>query len=258
MRQVLINLLGNAVKFTAAGSVILEISEQGEPSLIGPMNFEFRVTDTGIGIPENQQKLIFAAFEQADTTVTRRFGGTGLGLSICFQLVELMGGLLQVESTPGTGSTFAFTITFERASIETTASEPIALPEAVQHLRIMVAEDNLVSQKLAARILTRKGHQVTVVSNGKEALHAWEKEDFDLIFMDNQMPEMDGVETVRNIREREAQSERRRTHIVACSASAMAGDREYFLAAGMDSYLGKPFRSEELYAAVQEAALQPV
>jgi signal transduction histidine kinase/CheY-like chemotaxis protein len=258
LRQVLINLLGNAVKFTAAGSVTLEISEQGEPGLTGPMNLEFRVTDTGIGIPENQQKLIFAAFEQADTTVTRRFGGTGLGLSICFQLVELMGGLLQVESTPGTGSTFAFAITFERASIETTASEPIALPEAVQHLRIMVAEDNLVSQKLAARILTRKGHQVTVVSNGKEALHAWEKEDFDLIFMDNQMPEMDGVETVRNIREREAQSGRRRTHIVACSASAMSGDREYFLAAGMDSYLGKPFRVDELYAAIREAALQPV
>jgi signal transduction histidine kinase/ActR/RegA family two-component response regulator len=257
LRQVLINLLSNAVKFTAAGSVILEISEQGEPVLAGPMNLEFRVTDTGIGIPQNQQKLIFAAFEQADTTVTRRFGGTGLGLSICFQLVELMGGLLHVESTPGTGSTFAFTIPFQRASIEP-ASRPIVLPEAIQHLRIMVAEDNLVSQKLAAQLLTRKGHLVTVVSNGNEALRAWDKEDFDLIFMDNQMPEMDGVETVRNIREREAQSGRKRTHIVACSASAMAGDREYFLAAGMDSYLGKPFRSEELYAAIREAALQPV
>jgi signal transduction histidine kinase/ActR/RegA family two-component response regulator len=257
LRQVLINLLGNAVKFTAAGSVILQISEHGERDPAGPMKVEFRVTDTGIGIPQNQQKLIFAAFEQADSTVTRRFGGTGLGLSICFQLVELMGGLLHVESTPGTGSTFAFTIPFQRASIEP-ASRPIVLPEAIQHLRIMVAEDNLVSQKLAAQLLTRKGHQVIVVSNGNEALRAWEEEDFALIFMDNQMPEMDGVETVRNIREREAQSGRRRTHIVACSASAMAGDREYFLAAGMDSYLGKPFRAEELYAAIRDADLQPV
>jgi signal transduction histidine kinase/CheY-like chemotaxis protein len=252
LRQVLINLVGNAVKFTNVGHVTLAVTERMSDNN-GHADLLFRVTDTGIGIPREQQELIFAPFSQADTSVTRYFGGTGLGLSICFQLVELMGGRLAVQSTPQVGSTFHFTSTFAHATEEIPVAQQNAPLEPMPPLRIMVAEDNLISQKLAAALLNRAGHHLTVVATGKDAVQAWEDKDFDLILMDNQMPEMDGMEAVRNIRVRETQTGRKRTHIVACSASAMAGDRERFLAAGMDSYLGKPFRPDELYAVIREA-----
>jgi signal transduction histidine kinase/ActR/RegA family two-component response regulator len=258
LRQVLINLVGNAVKFTRVGSVTLAVTERIADQHEGYAELLFRVTDTGIGIPREQQELIFAPFSQADTSVTRYFGGTGLGLSICFQLVELMGGRLAVQSTPQAGSTFHFTSTFAHATEEIQVPQQAVPLVPIAHMRIMVAEDNLISQKLAATLLNRAGHSVTVVANGKDAVQVWEDQDFDLILMDNQMPEMDGMEAVRNIRDREAQTGRKRTHIVACSASAMAGDRERFLSAGMDSYLGKPFRPDELYAVIRDVACQPV
>jgi len=257
LRQVLVNLLGNAVKFTSVGSVMLTVTKN-ESQSAGQETLTFRVTDTGIGIPREQQELIFAPFAQADSSVTRNFGDTGLGLSICCQLIEMMGGKLGVESTPQVGSTFYFSSSFTPADDKNQTAASFSDVEPMPQLRIMVAEDNVVSQKLAARLLTRAGHKLKLVATGKEALRAWEEEDFDVILMDNQMPEMDGTEAVRIIRQREIETGRTRTHIVACSASAMAGDRERFLASGMDSYLGKPFHAEELYAAIRDAASQPV
>jgi signal transduction histidine kinase/CheY-like chemotaxis protein len=257
LRQVLINLIGNAVKFTEKGSVVLEIrcvfhpdesSAVPAPQEFTPRNMEllFRVTDTGIGIPAEQQELIFEAFSQADTSVTRRFGGTGLGLSICSQLVQLMGGELTVESAPGKGSTFQFTCNFKTTPAPVPPEACDLTPIATLPLRILLAEDNPVSQKLAVKMLTREGHQVHVAASGSSAIAAWEAEDFDLILMDNQMPEMDGIDAVREIRERERTSARRRTPIIACSASVMTTDRERFLAAGMDDHLCKPFSNEDL------------
>ena len=259
LRQVLVNLIGNAVKFTEFGSVALEVTHQISGHAEGRVRLTFRVSDTGIGIPEEQQKLIFDAFAQADTSVTRKFGGTGLGLSISSQLVLLMGGHLSVESKANAGSTFQFTVDLGLAAAEPLANlTPRPVPaETEAPMRIMLAEDSPVSQRLAAGMLARRGHQVRLVSTGVAAIEAWEAEEFDVILMDNQMPEMGGMEAVRQIREREAASQRRRTFIVAVSASAMAGDRERFLAAGMDGYLGKPFRAEDLYETLRSCSATP-
>jgi signal transduction histidine kinase/ActR/RegA family two-component response regulator len=258
LRQVLVNLLGNAVKFTERGSVTLTVTKQLPGQQGNRLPLMFQVSDTGIGISQKQQSLIFAPFSQADTSVTRRFGGTGLGLAICAHLAELMGGKLTVQSEPLIGSTFEFTCTFTCSAVEAPKPKPVVVASPVEPLHILLAEDNLVSQRLSAKLLRRDGHDVTVVSNGLEAVQAWEQQEFDLIFMDNQMPDMDGVEAVLNIRAREKQTGRRRTQIIACSASAMAGDRERFLASGMDGYLSKPFCAEDLYTAIRYAAPQPI
>ena len=254
LRQVLLNLLGNAVKFTRTGSVRLHVSA-GSPIESGSVQLRFSVADTGIGIPKNQQERIFEAFAQADGSVSRRFGGTGLGLSICSQLVQLMGGRLTVESTPDAGSTFTFTCNLG-VGVEPTgqADGPATEIESGRPLRILLAEDNPINQLIATRTLNRRGHEVTVVSTGLDALKTWEAaEPFDLILIDNQMPEMGGLEAVERIRQRELALNRSRTAIVALTASAMAGDRERFLSAGMDGYLAKPFRAEDLDAVINDA-----
>ena len=254
--QVLVNLIGNAVKFTETGSVNLEITQTRPSPASDQAGLIFRVSDTGIGIPAEQQKLIFDAFAQADGSVTRRFGGTGLGLAICSQLVQLMGGRLTVKSSPGSGSTFQFTCTLGLGNERELVVQPPGSLQADAPMRILLAEDNPVNQLLAKRLLARHGHQTRVVSTGLEAVQAWEQEAFDLILMDEQMPGMDGVEAVRQIRAREASSEKKRTPIVALTASAMKGDRERFLAAGMDCYLAKPFDAHELYSAIRHAVPQ--
>jgi len=257
LRQVLVNLLGNAVKFTESGSVRLEIHQDASEPHSGITTLRFRVSDTGIGIPKDQQERIFEAFAQADGGVSRKFGGTGLGLSICSHLVRLMGGRLTVESTAGAGSTFAFSCKLgigtrpreeaTGAGAETWFSRP---------LRILLAEDNPVNQLIATTTLHQRGHEVTVVSTGVDAIEAWEAEAFDLIMIDNQMPEMGGVEAVKQIRGRELVLDRPRTAIIGLTASALAGDRDRFLSAGMDGYLAKPFRAEQLHAAISQA-LEP-
>ncbi len=253
LRQVLMNLIGNALKFTSQGSVSIQVKSAAEGAL------RFAVTDTGIGIPEEAQQRLFMPFVQADSSTTRRFGGTGLGLAISRRLVELMGGEIGVESTLGKGSTFAFTAQFEPAQELTMTS----LESEAQHLaldgpsppatrtrrgRILVAEDNAVNQKVALRQLEKLGHRADVVVNGLEALEALQRVPYDLVLMDCHMPEMDGYAATRVIRARET----RRMPILALTASAMAEDRDRCIASGMDDILTKPVRESELAAALQK------
>jgi len=254
LRQVLVNLLGNAIKFTESGSVELQVTQAVSHPAQGRVSLVFRVADTGIGIPADQQERIFAEFAQADGSVTRRFGGTGLGLAIGSQLVKLMGGRLTVESVPNTGSSFRFTCSFDIASENSLPVQPAKRVHAYAPLRILLAEDNAVNQMLAAKLLGKDGHELKVVATGVAAVQAWEMAEFDLVLMDEQMPEMDGVLAVREIRTREAATGRKRTPVVALTASAMMGDRERFLAAGMDGYLSKPFTAEELYWVIRPIA----
>ena len=252
LRQVLVNLMGNAIKFTPSGSVALEVTPTGSDAGANRISLHFLVRDTGIGIPTDKLATIFEAFGQADSSVTRRFGGTGLGLTICSQLVQLMRGTIWVESTLGVGSTLHFSCAPRIGELPQVAGAQAASDGVETSMRIMLAEDNAVNQKVATALLGKRGHQLKVVTTGVEALEAWEAEEFDVILMDNQMPEMDGVEAVRRLREREAANHRRRTPVIALSASAMIGDRERFLAAGMDAYLAKPFRTQELCALLRQ------
>jgi PAS domain S-box-containing protein len=251
LRQVLLNLVGNAIKFTEHGQVSLHVGavESSDSNL----TIRFAVRDTGIGIPVEKQVLIFAAFEQADSSMTRRFGGTGLGLAISAKLVELMGGKLTVNSEVGVGSTFQFDAEFIPATGEPAElrEPPLELSEfSVGSLRILLAEDSLVNQKLAVGLLEKRGHEVTVVGNGKQALEAALHGQFDLVLMDVQMPEMDGLEATAIIRKDELNTERH-LPIIAMTAYAMKGDRRRCLEAGMDSYVAKPIRANELFATIE-------
>jgi CheY-like chemotaxis protein/nitrogen-specific signal transduction histidine kinase len=242
LQQVLINLLGNAVKFTEKGSVELELKSQ--PLGDGRYQVLISVTDTGIGITPEQEQRIFQACTQADASTTRRFGGTGLGLSISAQLVRMMGGTLKVTSKPGLGSTFSFALEMQAASAPIqVVSERVEKP--IQPLKILVAEDNEVNRVLMQRVLTRAGHSVVPVVNGKLAIEALKAESFDVVLMDVHMPEVDGLEATQAIRAREA-LEGGHVPIVALTALAIKGDADRCLAAGMDAYLSKPLNTVAL------------
>jgi hypothetical protein len=242
LQQVLINLLGNAVKFTEKGSVELELKSQ--PLGDGRYQVLISVTDTGIGITPEQEQRIFQAFTQADASTTRRFGGTGLGLSISAQLVRMMGGTLKVTSKPGLGSTFSFALEMQAASAPIqVVSERVEKP--IQPLKILVAEDNEVNRVLMQRVLTRAGHSVVPVVNGKLAIEALKAGSFDVVLMDVHMPEVDGLEATQAIRAREA-LEGGHVPIVALTALAIKGDADRCLAAGMDAYLSKPLNTVAL------------
>ena len=249
LRQILINLVGNAIKFTDRGQVWVEIFCQSAGE--GRAALEFAVHDTGMGIPVEKQESIFQAFSQADGSMTRRFGGTGLGLTISSRLVALMGGAIAVESGPGEGSCFRFTISMEVA--QGPAQEPPAGVRAreaqpgapAQASRVLLAEDNPVNQRLVVKVLEKQGHRVTVAPNGREALEALRQERFDVILMDVQMPQMNGYEATEAIRRSERGSGRH-IPIIAMTAHAMKGDRERCLACGMDSYISKPVRARDL------------
>jgi signal transduction histidine kinase/ActR/RegA family two-component response regulator len=255
LRQIIINLLGNAIKFTAKGQVGLRISLDSR----SPDTFQlhFVVSDTGVGIAEEKQKLIFEAFSQADGSTARKFGGTGLGLSISTQLVALMGGKIWVESALGHGSHFHFTGSFAQASQAEEFVSPspskLAVPEAHRKLRVLLAEDNAVNQKIAMRVLEKHGHDVTVAADGRMALAALDRATFDVVLMDVQMPEMDGFEATATIRDHERETG---IHlpIIAMTAHAMPGDRERCIAAGMDSYIAKPIKAAELIELLQKFA----
>ena len=307
LRQVLANLIGNAIKFTSRGSVNISVTQKvishylrcnlsshhEETQLLRTL--QFAVKDTGIGIPRDRLHRLFQPFSQVDASTTRQYGGTGLGLAISKRLCELMGGTMWVDSDVQQGSTFYFTITApvnlgseETASLSLktlrsqTASSPTlatkigsaALPVnppikfnstakqgfvfdplmARNHpLRILLAEDNVVNQKVAIHILQRMGYRADVAANGLEVLTALKQQTYDLIFMDMQMPEMDGLEATKHINQNwQAGKLANKPRIVAMTANAMQGDREVCLAVGMDDYLSKPIRNSELVRVLEE------
>jgi signal transduction histidine kinase/ActR/RegA family two-component response regulator len=271
LRQVLINLLSNAVKFTDEGEVALRVSANpvnkvagNEPSAAPVRELHFAVRDTGIGITPEQVDRLFKAFSQADASTTRKYGGTGLGLAVSRRLCEMMGGAMWVESegVPGKGSTFHFTILAQQApelkpqlSEEKAAGPDKVLldPKMAQRhpLRILLAEDNAVNQKLALRLLARLGYRADLAANGFEVIDALERQAYDVILMDIQMPEMDGLEASRRITA--LWRKNARPAIIAMTASAMEGDKQAALAAGMDDYITKPIRVEELVNALGRA-----
>ena len=253
LRQILLNLLSNAVKFTEQGEVSLEIKQLDETS--EDVGLSFSVRDTGIGISEENQKKLFQSFNQADASTTRRFGGTGLGLAICRKLVELMSGSLTLTSNPGQGSTFSFTLRYARQnspapSAPKPAATVIGPSEIASGLRILLAEDNPVNQMVGVKQLKKLGCLVDVVKNGLEAVEAWQKGKYQAILMDCEMPEMDGYETARKIRELETAQNLFPVRIIAMTAHAMQGDRERCLAAGMNDYVVRPVDAKALKEAL--------
>ena len=259
LRQVILNLLGNAIKFTQEGFVRIRADWMRE----SPETFacHFSVEDTGVGIPGDKLSSVFREFEQADSSTTRRFGGTGLGLTISKKLVQLMGGTMWVESTLGQGSVFHFVVSFRGAvgAVPPMVREPrrerAVKPSAIR-LRVLLAEDNEVNKRLAARLIEKQGHRVASVGNGREAVERMATEAFDVILMDVHMPEMDGLEATRLIRRAEGVSGRH-TPIIAMTASAMKQDREACFAAGMDAYISKPIYPEALLAMLEQVAGGP-
>ncbi len=259
LRQVITNLVGNALKFTEKGEIHLRVASDGETD--GLIRLHFTVSDTGAGIPAAKQKLIFDAFAQADASVTRRYGGTGLGLTISARLVQLMNGEIWVRSEPGQGSDFHFTIVVARPAtpgrVLPAASPAVVgrspggpIDKQVHALRVLLAEDNLINQRLAVRLLERRGHCVMVAQNGREAVELLERGVYDVLLMDVQMPEMDGFEATAVIRSRE-EGTTRHVPILAMTANAMQGDRGRCLAAGMDGYISKPITPDALFTAIE-------
>jgi CheY-like chemotaxis protein len=270
LRQVLLNLVGNAIKFTEHGEVVVTVrsqkakgkrqkeAEEADASSLLPFAFcllTFEVKDTGIGISRDRQGKIFEAFEQEDTSTTRKYGGTGLGLTIAARLVGLMGGQITVDSEPGRGSTFAFAARFGRTAHipEPVPGSPSVLPQDVPvspSLRILVAEDNEFNAQFLEQLLLRRGHRVRLANNGRKALALAEKEAFDLLLLDVHMPELDGFQVIRALRERE-RSAGGHLPVIALTASARKEDCERCLAAGMDDFLAKPLQAADLWAAIE-------
>ncbi len=251
LRQVLVNLLSNAVKFTNKGRV--EVLVAGYLLLDGRFEIHFSVKDTGIGISEAKLDRLFKSFSQIDSSTTRKYGGTGLGLAISKRLVELMAGHIWVESEVGAGSTFHFTIPAEAATLkpvysEVTSAKQPTNPGRVSQLRILLAEDNHVNQKVALQMLKKLGYSADVAANGLEVLQAMERQSYDIVLMDIQMPEMDGIDTARKIRERWPNNGPK---IIALTAYALDGDRERCIQAGMDDYISKPIQIEELRSVLE-------
>ena len=256
LRQVLLNLIGNAMKFTEEGEIAILVQPASDRS----DQIQFTVRDTGIGIDPAVQSVIFEAFAQADGSSRRRQGGTGLGLAICSRFVQLMGGRIWVESTPGVGSSFHFTATLPRLE-PAPEPEPKARPAsapvasaAASRLRILLVEDNAVNQKLAQRAIQKMGHTILIAENGVQAVATCKRERFDIILMDLQMPEMDGFEATALIRAAE-RAENLHTPIIAMTAHAMHGDRELCLRAGMDDYISKPVNLQTLARMIEHYRL---
>jgi PAS domain S-box-containing protein len=253
IRQVLVNLLANAVKFTDKGEIV--VSARARQLADDCYEILFSVKDSGIGITKDGMAKLFQPFSQVDMSNTRRYDGTGLGLAISKKLVEMMRGRIWVESEPKKGSTFYFTVlvygSFDEPSSD---QEPVYQKKAGaktgqgQNLRILLAEDNIVNQKVMLRILKKLGYSADAVADGKEVLQALERQPYDVVLMDVQMPEMDGMETTRAIRQKWLAIGPK---IIAVTAHALEGDRERCIESGMDSYISKPVKMEELRAILE-------
>jgi CheY-like chemotaxis protein len=248
LQQVLLNLVGNAIKFTKAGEVIVRLGVESMTAV--EVVLRGSVRDTGVGIAPEIQEMIFEAFRQADASRARKFGGTGLGLTITSRLLSLMGGRIWLESTPGQGSTFHFTACLGVAGTDDHPSTDsiVIRPERAerQAMRVLVAEDNPVNRELLVMILQKRGHAVTIASTGHEAVAACQREHFDGILMDLQLPEMDGLEATRQILARE------QVPVIGLTASVTEEDRERCLEAGMRAYLAKPVHPPELLRLIEE------
>ncbi len=264
LRQILLNLVGNAIKFTSRGKVELEIVPRHETD--DEVQLQFSVHDTGIGISEEAQKGLFQSFTQADASTTRKYGGTGLGLAISRKLVELMGGALNVASRLGEGSTFSFTLQLPKQKADVPGSHPpvaaleyssntqtTTASDVSKDIHVLLAEDGKVNQLVATRLLKQLGCTVDIAENGREAVEAWRRNHYGIIFMDCHMPEMDGYAATRRIREWEAEQNLSPTQIIALTASSMEGDRELCLAAGMSDFTSKPISKQALEGALKRA-----
>jgi PAS domain S-box-containing protein len=266
LRQIITNLTGNAIKFTHQGEVVVNASLNSEHD--GTVEILFKISDTGIGISDSRIAAVFNPFTQADGSTSRKYGGTGLGLAICKQLAELMGGAIGVTSTERVGSTFWFTCRFEKrdddvvdaADASTLTEGDLArgtISEAVkQRTRILLAEDNVINQKVAQNLLNKIGYKADMVANGLEAVRALELICYDIVLMDCQMPEVDGFKATEMIRDPGSAVTNHNVPIIAMTANAMKGDREKCLESGMDDYLTKPVKKEDL-AKMIEKWLQP-
>ena len=250
LRQILLNLVGNAIKFTEQGRVAIRVTVQALNAETASLRVS--VSDDGIGIPADKLATIFEAFSQADTSTTRKYGGTGLGLTITHRLVELLGGKLEVDSQPGVGSDFHFTLPLVIEAVQPPSPDATNSPAPTVSgvtLHILLVEDNPVNQHLALRLLEKWGHQAALSENGQDAVdRIVSGQRFDLVLMDMQMPVMDGIDATHAIRRHEAAQGLSRLPIIAMTANAMQGDREACLAAGMDDYIAKPIKQVELLA----------
>ncbi len=258
IRQIIYNLVSNAIKFSDKGVVSVTVLRKTEND--GKQALLFRVADDGVGIPPEKLDQVFDPFYQVDASITRQFGGTGLGLTISRQLAEKMGGVIQVESVYGKGSTFSFYLPLnsriedaEPGDDRETGAGGSEGNTPEKRLHILVVEDNPFNRKMATLFLEKQGHSVSTVQNGKEALHALERTFFNIVFMDVQMPEMDGIDATKAIRERE-KATGEHTPIIAMTAHAMSGDREICLTAGMDDYIAKPIDFPNMRRILQKFA----
>jgi two-component system, sensor histidine kinase len=248
IRQVLLNLAGNAIKFTEQGAVRIVASHRELAG--GVVELRIEVIDTGIGIPKGVRDNLFSPFTQADTSVSRKYGGTGLGLAISRQLCSMMGGAIGVDSQPGRGSTFWFTVHCRRGEVPTVSAPPTqpVIENAGRKLKILVAEDNAMIRILIAKLLKKRGHAADMVVNGNEAVAAVARAFYDLVLMDMHMPEMDGISATITIRG--LAGPERLVPIIALTGNALVGQRESCLAAGMNDYLSKPFEAADFYAII--------
>jgi len=252
INQILINLLNNAVKFTENGTITVSVS--GHFREEGDYEIHFAVKDTGIGIPEDKMQRLFHPFSQADASMARRYGGTGLGLVISKKLTELMGGRMWAESLVGSGSTFHFTVLVQPSLIppirKGEVSDSKIRPGPRRDIQILLAEDNLVNQKVTGMMLKKLGYRADLAANGLEVLQALERQHYDLILMDVQMPEMDGLKATREIRRR--WQDKDQPAIIAMTALALEGDQEMCLGSGMDDYISKPVKMDMLKMALDK------